>query len=120
MGSIPTILFVYGTLRRGGRNHRLVADQTFLGEAVTAPRHRVVDLGPYPGLVRDAANGLSVHGELYAVSECCLEELDDFEGVPELFVREWIEVEGHGEVWAYYWAGPVPGGAPTGDHWPLA
>jgi gamma-glutamylcyclotransferase (GGCT)/AIG2-like uncharacterized protein YtfP len=47
----------------------------------------VIDLGPHPGLLREA-NGLAIHGELWAVSDCCLVELDDFEGVPGPFVRE--------------------------------
>jgi gamma-glutamylcyclotransferase (GGCT)/AIG2-like uncharacterized protein YtfP len=57
-------LFVYGTLKRGQRNHRLIADQRFLGEATTEPRYRVFDLGPYPGLVIDETNGVAVLGEL--------------------------------------------------------
>lgn len=118
MDSTPTILFVYGTLKRGGRNHRLLADQPYLGDAVTGPRYRVLDLGPYPGLVR-ADPGLTVRGELFAVSDCCLDELDDFEGVPELFTRERIEVDGRSGVWAYFWNGPVPAGAQSGDQWPL-
>lgn len=115
----PATLFVYGTLKRGERNHRLLADQTFLGPATTAPRYRVIDLGPYPGLIRDESNGLAIRGELFAVGPCALDELDDFEGVPELFVRERIEVDGSGAVWAYFMNTPVPAGASTGDRWPF-
>jgi gamma-glutamylaminecyclotransferase len=115
----PTLLFVYGTLKRGERNHRLLADQAFVGEATTAPKYRVYDLGPYPGLVRDDATGLAVKGEVFAVSECALAELDDFEGVPSLFTREPIEVEGYEEVWAYYTTA-VPDGARSGDRWPFS
>ncbi|HEY1188155.1 MAG TPA: gamma-glutamylcyclotransferase family protein [Gemmata sp.] len=114
-----TALFVYGTLKHSERNHRLLADQTFIAEVTTAPRYRVVDLGPHPGLVCDDANGLAVHGELFAVSERCLAELDDFEGVPGPFLRARIEIEGQGEVWAYFMNTPVPPGAKTGDRWPL-
>lgn len=114
-----TILFVYGTLKRGERNHRLLADQRFLGAATTAPRYRVVDLGPHPGLVRAGSEGLAVRGELFAVTECCLSELDDFEGVPGPFVRELIEIDGRTGVWAYFLNTPVPDGARTGDRWPL-
>lgn len=119
MDPSETILFVYGTLKRGERNHRLLADQRFLGAATTAPRYRVIDLGPYPGLVRDESAGLAVHGELFAVDECALGELDDFEGVPGLFVRELIEIDGRTDVWAYFLNTPVPDGAKTGDRWPL-
>ena len=114
-----TILFVYGTLKRGEQNFRLIADQEFLGAATTAPRYRVFDLGPHPGLVRDEVNGLVVHGELFAVTECCLAELDEFEEVPGPFMRERIEVAGYEDVWAYYLNKPVPEGAKSGDRWPL-
>ncbi|QJW98162.1 gamma-glutamylcyclotransferase family protein [Frigoriglobus tundricola] len=119
MTAAKTLLFVYGTLKRGGRNYRLLADQEFVGAAVTAPRYRVIDLGAHPGLVRDAANGLAVHGELFAVNDCCLAELDEFEEVPGPFVRERIEVDGHPEVWAYYLNTPPPKDATSGDRWPL-
>jgi len=119
MGTERTILFVYGTLKRGERNFRLLADQEFICEVTTAPRYRVADLGPYPGLIRDDANGLAIHGELFAVSDCCLAELDDFEGVAGPFVREPIEVAGHELVWAYYLNTPMPEGAKSGDRWPL-
>jgi gamma-glutamylaminecyclotransferase len=118
MTNARTLLFVYGTLKRGQRNHRLIADQEFIGEAATAPRYRVFDLGPYPGLVRDDTSGLAIRGELFAVTDCCLAELDDFEGVPELFVRERIEVEGY-EVWAYYLNASVPEDTKSGDQRPL-
>jgi gamma-glutamylaminecyclotransferase len=50
------------------------------------------------------------------VNECCLAKLDDFEEVPDLFVREYVAVAGHdGEVFAYFWNRPVPRGAPSGS-----
>jgi gamma-glutamylcyclotransferase (GGCT)/AIG2-like uncharacterized protein YtfP len=48
-----TILFLYGSLKRGHENHRLVADQEFVGDAITQPGYRIIDLGRYPGLIRD-------------------------------------------------------------------
>lgn len=118
---MPTVLFVYGTLKRGQPAHRLLAGQRFLGPAVTAPRYRLVDLGPFPGLVRDEAAGLAVRGELWEVSDCCADELDDFEGCPALYTREAVEVDGAARpVEAYVYARPVPPGARTGASWPLA
>ena len=114
-----TLLFVYGTLKRGQRNYFRIADQEFLGEVVTAPGYRVFDLGPHPGLVRDAVSGLAVRGELFAVSDRCLAELDAFEEVPTWFVRDLIEVDGHEQVWAYYVSAAPPEGAKSGDRWPL-
>ena len=115
-----TILFFYGSLKLGGENHRLVADQAYLGPAVTKPYYRVVSLGRYPGLVEDAANGLAVRGELWRVSRCCLLELDDFEGGEGAWVRRPVAVAGHEGVEAYFYDGPVPAGAMSGAEWPFA
>ena len=117
---MTTILFVYGTLKRGLRNHQLIADQQFLGEATSEPRYRVIDLGPYPGLVRDEANGLAVKGELWAVGDCCLAELDDFEEESHTFRRGPVALAGReGEVFAYFWNRPVPEGARSGSELPF-
>ncbi len=78
------VLFVYGTLKRGGRNHRRLAGCEFVGNAVTVPRYALVDLGPYPGLV---TGELAVRGELWAVPADRLPALDAFEGVPDLYTR---------------------------------
>lgn len=115
-----TILFLYGSLKRGERNHRLVADQQYLGEAVTEPRYRIVAVGYYGGLVEDAETGLAVRGELWAVSRCCLLELDDFEGGEGGWVRRPVAVAGRDGVESYFYDGPVPPGAGSGDRWPLA
>lgn len=115
-----TVLFVYGTLKRGERANRLLAGQTYLGPATTAPRYRLVDLGDHPGMIPDAAAGLSVTGELWEVSECCLDELDDYEGCPVDYVRGIVDVIGAtGPVEGYRYVGPVPIGARTGGRWPF-
>jgi gamma-glutamylaminecyclotransferase len=117
---MATILFVYGTLKRGERNHRLIADQQFLVHAETEPQYRVFDLGPYPGLVADEVNGLAVRGELWAVSECCLADLDDFEEESHTFRRGPVTLAGRdGEVFAYFWNRSVPEGTPSGSEWPF-
>lgn len=115
-----TILFVYGSLKRGRRNHRLIADQQYLGDAVTLPKYRLVDLGTYPGMVEDA-NGLRVVGELWAVGECALAELDTFECADAPYYRAAVMVEGRTEsIEAYFYHGDVPAGARTGGEWPFA
>jgi gamma-glutamylaminecyclotransferase len=117
---VRTILFVYGTLKRGLRNHFRLADQEFLGEAITEPRYRAVDLGEHPGLIVDQTNGLAVKGELWAVNERCLAELDEFEEVPGPFVRGAIAIAGRNDVvFAYFLNKPVPAGTASGDRWPL-
>lgn len=114
-----TILFIYGSLKRGQANHRLIADQEYLGEAVTDSRYRIVHLGRYGGLVRADPGGLPVKGELWAVSRCCLGELDDFEQQEGLYFRSPVSVVGRDGVEAYYWTGEVPGDVESGAEWPL-
>ena len=117
---MTTVLFVYGSLKRGHRNHRLLADQQFLGEAVTEPCYRLVDLGTYPGMIEDT-RGLSVTGELWAVGECALAELDDLECADAPYYRGPVAVAGGTEpAEAYFFRGDVPAGVRTGATWPFA
>nr|WP_246438224.1 gamma-glutamylcyclotransferase family protein [Prosthecobacter vanneervenii] len=72
------MVFVYGTLKRGGSNHSWIEKQQFVAEARTAPKYRMYDLGGYPGMVRDD-NGLSIEGEVWRVDEAGLAHLDVLE-----------------------------------------
>ena len=68
--TLPTLLFVYGTLmRRAARaamgiseRERLWAESTLVGDATI--HARLYDFGAYPGLVLDDATGCIVHGEV--------------------------------------------------------
>ncbi len=74
-----TRVFVYGTLRRGGRNdiHRYQP----LPRLVTTARvrGRLYHLGRYPGLLLD--DGEWVLGEVYEVTPSVLVQLDHLEGL---------------------------------------
>ena len=82
-----TLLFVYGTLKRGCRNHRHLAGQTFVATARTVPGYRLFDLGGYPGLVALASDRTEVLGEVWSVAPAALAKLDRFEGVHEGLYR---------------------------------
>ncbi|MCF7785726.1 MAG: gamma-glutamylcyclotransferase [Prosthecobacter sp.] len=75
---MKTLVFVYGTLKRGGENHGWIGQQQFVAEAQTAPLYRMVDLGGYPGMVR-SADGISIQGEVWSVDEAGLTKLDVLE-----------------------------------------
>uniref|UniRef100_A0A0D9W1J3 Gamma-glutamylcyclotransferase family protein n=1 Tax=Leersia perrieri TaxID=77586 RepID=A0A0D9W1J3_9ORYZ len=83
-----TLVFTYGTLKRGFSNHGLLqdlavnSDATFVGAATTAARLPLV-CGPYrvPFLLNLPGSGHRVSGELYAVTAKGLERLDELEGV---------------------------------------
>ena len=102
MGSVR--LFVYGSLKRGGRHHDELAGAVFLGPATTVPGYRLEPLGEYLALVSvppqpepepeltttaqaqpephetDTGTATAVPGELFEVDESKLRALDAFEG----------------------------------------
>jgi len=82
-----TILFIYGTLKRGASNHAVLAGQTYLGDATTVPGYRLFLVADYPGLVKDTTDQRGVQGELWSVASEALARLDAFEGVPEKLYR---------------------------------
>jgi gamma-glutamylaminecyclotransferase len=91
---VSTLLFVYGTLKRGCSNHGYLADQTFVGLARTIPGFRLYDLGGYPGIVTHPADREGVVGEVWSVDDESLRRLDYFEGVHEgLYRREPIPLQ---------------------------
>jgi gamma-glutamylaminecyclotransferase len=113
------VLFVYGTLMRGGARHRVLVGQRFLGEARTCPHYALFDLGAYPGLVLSEAEGRSIHGELYEIDADLIARLDRIEGAPSLFRLEPILIDGYaGGVFAYFYQ-PSTEGLPlcAGDRW---
>jgi gamma-glutamylcyclotransferase (GGCT)/AIG2-like uncharacterized protein YtfP len=110
-------VFVYGTLMRGGANHGVLVrlGARYVGAARTARGRTLVDLGPYPALLpfddsRDAV-APNVHGEVFAVEESMLPELDEFEGAPTLYLREPIDLvtdAGASNAFTYVFAKKMP------------
>jgi gamma-glutamylaminecyclotransferase len=113
------LLFVYGTLKRGGKNVRLMSSARFLQEVSTVPRYQLYSLGPHPALIRDEQTGRSIHGELWDIPEgCALDELDDFEGVPTWFDRQPIQLSDSTiSAQAYFYAQTLPADAVLIDVW---
>ena len=87
-------LFCYGTLKRGGRAHDLLErhNSQFLGEFTTDPTYHLYNIGWFPGMVIDELIDGGVCGELYEVTQACLESMDQYEGHPHLFRRSDIAV----------------------------
>jgi gamma-glutamylcyclotransferase (GGCT)/AIG2-like uncharacterized protein YtfP len=90
-------VFVYGTLKRGQRNH-----QRFLGPgtgarfaADTEIEGLLSDLGTFPAVVLGGER--EVRGELFEVQDEALEALDRLEGVPDLYQRSRVRWLEHGE-----------------------
>lgn len=128
MDARPHLVFVYGTLKRGGSNHAFLAGQTFVGPARLAPGLALYSLGEYPGLVADPASSDRVTGELWAVDSAGLAALDQLEGLAEgLYARvpavldEWPEAltagAGHADAQVYVYLRDVTGRPRLGDTW---
>ncbi|MCX7701543.1 MAG: gamma-glutamylcyclotransferase [Gemmataceae bacterium] len=113
-----TWLFVYGTLKSGMSNHFRLQGQPFIRQARTLPRYRLLRIRWYPGLIDCPESGRSIEGEIYAVDEATLRQLDEFEGVPVLFERRpvLLEDETH-SVEAYFYRGDPSGKQDVGSIW---
>jgi gamma-glutamylcyclotransferase (GGCT)/AIG2-like uncharacterized protein YtfP len=116
-----TMIFVYGSLKRGYALHHLLTDQHYVGTAVTKPLYRLFDLGSYPGMI-EWPEGLSVHGEIYKVNHSCLQTLDDAEGTAEgLYARRPVLLHSPFEaetVFAWFWLHSVAGKTDCRSVWP--
>lgn len=118
--TMPTLLFVYGTLRRRprGSHHPLLRRSRCVGIAWL--RGRLYDLGRYPALVLGADPHERVRGELYAVPSTGnhWRRLDAYEecaaGDPRAeYRRERIEVQRHDgkavTAWCYVYNRSIRG-----------
>lgn len=85
-----TLVFTYGTLLSGERNHRLLRTARFAGAAATLPRYELRDLGAFPALVRGGTRAIA--GELYDVDAPTLFALDQLEGHPTFYRRARIRL----------------------------
>ena len=116
--NVETLVFVYGTLRRGESNEHLLAGAAPRGLAQTEPRYTLASLGPFPALLRGGAT--SVTGEIYAVDAETLARLDRLEGHPRFYRRSTIALAGGRGVAGYLMAraqvrGRIEAIIPTGD-----
>jgi gamma-glutamylcyclotransferase (GGCT)/AIG2-like uncharacterized protein YtfP len=104
-------LFTYGTLLSGEPNHGQLRGAWLLGPARTEPRYTLVSLGPYPALLEGGTT--SVVGEVYEVDDELLAALDRFEGVPTLYRRTLVQLQGGEVSHGYVLARPAPSRYPV-------
>jgi gamma-glutamylaminecyclotransferase len=115
-----TAIFLYGTLKRGGRSNHLLAGQEFAAEAETLPLYRLYDHGAHPCLVDDRNHGVAVRGEVWHVDEATLTQLDTYEEAPTYFRRGEIQLRNFPPpVTAYFYQGDVAQLEQCGPEWPL-
>lgn len=94
-------LFVYGSLMSGLGLHGALRKSSRVGFDLN-PKvrgYQLVDLGAFPGAIPGAETQF-VLGELYAVTNDVLRELDAVEGVPTFYERIQVRADGHA-AWMY-------------------
>lgn len=88
---LTTKVFVYGTLRKGFSNSRLLSTAISKGEHLLSSKHLMISLGAFPALIPSEEFHLT-RGEVYEVDEDTLSNLDRLEGHPDFYER--VEVQG--------------------------
>jgi gamma-glutamylcyclotransferase (GGCT)/AIG2-like uncharacterized protein YtfP len=89
---MSNLLFVYGTLMQGMRNHQYLEKAKFLGQAQTKPEYELMYNGSIPAM---KAGTEAVKGELYEADDEALKGLDVLEEVnASLYEKKDIEVDG--------------------------
>ena len=103
---VGEMVFVYGTLRRGGSNEFRMAQARFVANG--AVRGRLYRIDWYPGFVADEFGDIVV-GEVYEANAETLAALDEFEGSEYRRVKVAVEVSGEGgskvQAWIWEWLG---------------
>lgn len=95
-------LFVYGTLDK----HPLMKNTDFLFECETVDKYIKIENSFFPSLKYSTEQkGEHQMGKLYEVPEKDIKNIDEYEGVPDLFYRKEINVEFENIVvlaWCYF------------------
>ena len=112
-----THVFVYGTLMRGEGAHSYLSKAKFVGE-YRLRDYAIYNLGWYPG-IRPKADSV-VYGEVYAVDDRMLKEMDRYEGEGSLYHRTPVVAEneaGTVDAVAYVYAKEIRGNEIAGGRW---
>lgn len=119
----PIKVFVYGTLQRNqyAEDLMLASGGKFVSEAYTRDLYYMGSNGGFPGVSRPIKGkpAVRVKGELWEVEH--LSRTDRYEGHPDLFRREEIEViledaPGPIKAWMYFYRGrPMQFDITSGD-----
>ena len=126
-GEVPAGVFVYGTLKRGGLRSGLWPLPPVAVEIGRLRGCRLIDLGPYPGLL---SGDQSVLGEVWFFDppplSVTLQTLDQVEGCephqsPPLYRRRLCTIELADRslvtAWSYWWLGRAGWPARTIPAW---
>jgi len=88
-----TLLFVYGSMKRGFRNNIRLDKEVYFGDAITKEKYCMFPSVnfTYPYALKEDKRW-QLKGELYDITNIDISVIDDFEGVPKFYYRESIEI----------------------------
>jgi len=92
------LVAVYGSLRNGLGNHRMLTTAEPYGDDVTEKEWQMFSLGAYPGII---PGGESINIEVYKVNDLVFNSLDRLEGYPSFYNRRIINTK-FGDAWIYF------------------
>jgi gamma-glutamylcyclotransferase (GGCT)/AIG2-like uncharacterized protein YtfP len=110
-------VFVYGTLKLGFGNHRVMersGGQFIASDTLPAGMFQMLNLGFFPGLV-ESANGSEISGEVFEVES--MAPLDQLEGYPRFYNRMIVETGGGRSVWVYFLENSRTGDVVASGNW---
>lgn len=105
------LVAVYGTLKRGLRNHHWLDGAEFIGSDILTSA-TLYDIGPYPGARAEPSLGIEI--EIFRVDGRCLRGLDRLEDYRVRAPRSGtydraIHATAHGPAWLYLYNLDVSG-----------
>ena len=93
-------VFVYGSLRKGFGLSPVLSSSDYIETVKTKPKYTMYSLGAFPCIVKGGKT--AIVGEIYSVSEEVERRLDMIEGVPQLYQKGKVEIDGYDNVIAYF------------------
>jgi gamma-glutamylcyclotransferase (GGCT)/AIG2-like uncharacterized protein YtfP len=94
------LVFVYGSLKKGFGNDRLLADSEFLMNSITRPIFEMISFGAFPAIIPDSQFHIS--GEVYRIPGSVLWSIDVLEGEGDFYNRKLISIQDIDKpVWSY-------------------
>lgn len=100
------LVFVYGTLKRGHSNARLLKESRFLRHDMIPGRLYFIGHNSFPYAIPALTSKICpdfprIRGEVYEVDEDVLDRLDRLEGVPDHYERISVKTDSGLSVWIY-------------------
>ena len=93
-------VFVYGSLRKGFGLSPVLNSSDYVETVKTKPKYTMYSLGAFPCIVK--GGDTAIVGEIYNISPETERRLDMIEGVPQLYQKGKVDIDGYSNVMAYF------------------